>query len=484
MHREGFIIEEIIDYDNMSNAFDQVLRGSSRKQCSEGRYLLAHREEIISELQQEIRDATFHVSGYKVREICEYGKRRVLQIINMRERIGCHAVMEVVDRHLQRRFIRTAGASIKGRGTHDLMKQIRTTLQHRPELRYAYQFDIRHFYDNVSHQLAKGCFAKVFKDQRLLKILGGFTDLLAHSDGKRNVLERTELNTLQNEDILQNESILQNAETLRKSGSNVQRNKGSDVLRGISFGLRSSQGTGNLILSIYLDHPLKDEMAVPFFARYCDDGLVLAETKEELWTIRDFIHRQLESIGFEVKPGERIYPANQGIDIVGYKIYPDHVRLRKRIKKKFARKIKLVKSRKRRRELIASFWGMAKHADCIHLNQKLIGDSYMKSFKDLGVTYKPANGQKYFPGDTTSIRDLVNLTIVVHDFQTGVRTKEGEDRCVVSIEANGQMKKFITNSEEMKNVLSQVGDMENGLPFETTIKAVGFGNGKTKYVFT
>lgn len=433
MHREGFIIEEIIDYDNMSNAFDRVLRGSNRKQCGEGRYLLAHREEVISELQQEIQNATFHVSGYKVREICEYGKHRVLQIINMRERIGCHAIMEVVDRHLQHRFIRTAGASIKGRGTHDLMKQIRTTLQHRPELRYAYQFDIRHFYDNVNHQLAKDCFAKVFKDQRLLKILGGFTDLLA---------------------------------------------------QGISFGLRSSQGTGNLILSIYLDHPLKDEMAVPFFARYCDDGLVLAESKEELWMIRDFIHEQLESIGFEIKPNERIYPVSQGIDMVGYKIYPDHVMLRKRIKKKFARKIKQVKSRKRRRELIASFWGMSKHADCIHLNQKLIGDSYMKSFKDLGVTYKPANGQKYFPGDTTSIRDLVNLTIVVHDFQLGVCTKEGNDRCVVSIEANGQMKKFITNSEEMKNVLSQIENVEDGLPFETTIKAVGFGNGKTKYVFT
>lgn len=433
MHREGFIIEEIIDYGNMSNAFDRVLRGSSRKQCGEGRYLLAHREEVISELQQEIQNATFHVSGYKVREICEYGKHRVLQIINMRERIGCHAVMEVVDRHLQRRFIRTAGASIKGRGTHDLMKQIHTTLQRRPELRYAYQFDIRHFYDNVNHQLAKDCFAKVFKDQRLLKILGGFTDLLA---------------------------------------------------QGISFGLRSSQGTGNLILSICLDHPLKDEMAVPFFARYCDDGLVLAESKEELWTIRDFIHEQLESIGFEIKPNERIYPVSLGIDIVGYKIYPDHVRLRKRIKKKFARKIKQVKSRKRRHELIASFWGMTKHADCIHLNQKLIGDSYMKSFKDLGVTYKPANGQKYFPGDTTSIRDLVNLTIVVHDFQLGVCTKEGDDRCVVSIEANGQMKKFITNSEEMKNVLSQIENVEDGLPFETTIKAVGFGNGKTKYVFT
>ena len=118
-------------------------------------------------------------------------------------------------------------------------------------------------------------------------------------------------------------------------------------------------------------------------------------------------------------------------------IYPDHVQLRKRIKKKFAAKIKKIKSRKRRHELIASFWGMTKHADCANLNNKLIGEKTMRSFKDLKVTYKPANGQKYFPGDTISIRDLVNLQIIVHDFQLGVKTREGEDRCVVSIEMGG-----------------------------------------------
>lgn len=65
----------------------------------------------------------------------------------------------------------------------------------------------------------------------------------------------------------------------------------------------------------------------------------------------------------------------------------------------------------------------------------------MRSFKDLKVTYKPANGQKYFPGDTISIRDLVNLQIIVHDFQLGVKTREGEDRCVVSIEMGGANEK-------------------------------------------
>lgn len=393
MRREGNIIQEIVEYGNMSDSFDQVLRGTVRKQCREGKELLAHREEVIANLQREIADGTFTVTEYRERDIYEYGKHRRLQIVAMERRIGCNAIMNVVDKHLHARYIRTTGASIKKRGTHDMMLQVSRVLKvlkDNPRIRYAYQYDIRHFYDNVVHKVAKDAFAHVFKDKILLKILGSLIDML---------------------------------ET------------------GISFGLRISQATGNLILSIHLDHHLKDEMGVKHFFRYCDDGLVLAESKAELWLIRDAIHEMLEAIGLEIKPNERVFPVSEGIDFVGYKIYPDHVLLRKRIKKKFAAKIKKIKSRKRRHELIASFYGMTKHADCANLNNKLIGVETMKSFKDLKVTYQPANGQKYFPGDTISIRDLVNLEIVVHDFQLGVKTREGEDRCVVSIEMGGANEK-------------------------------------------
>lgn len=390
MRREGNIIPEIIEYGNMSDSFDQVLRGTVRKQCREGQELLAHREEVIANLQREIANGTFTVTEYRERLIVEYGKHRRLQIVVMERRIGCNAIMNVVDKHLHARYIRTSGASIKRRGTHDMMMQVSRVLKENPHIRYAYQFDIRHFYDNVDHQVAKDAFAHVFKDKILLKILGSLIDML---------------------------------ET------------------GISFGLRTSQATGNLILSIHLDHPLKDEMGVKHYFRYCDDGLVLAESKAELWVIRDAIHEMLEAIGFEIKPNERVFPVSEGIDFVGYKIYPDHVLVRKRIKKKFAAKIKKIKSRKRRHELVASFYGMTKHADCVNLNNKLIGVETMKSFKDLKVTYQPANGQKYFPGDTISIRDLVNLQIIVHDFQLGVKTREGEDRCVVSIEMGGANEK-------------------------------------------
>ena len=433
MRREGHIIEEVVEYSNMAESFDQVLRGSKRKKSRQGRYLLAHREEVIKELSERIASGTFTVANYRERTIMESGKERRIQILTMKDRIAVHAIMSVVDRHLKARFIRTTSASIKNRGMHDLMKYILRDMKEDPEgTRYCYKFDISKFYESVNQDFVSYCVRRVFKDKKLIAMLDGFIRMMPH---------------------------------------------------GISIGLRSSQGLGNLLLSVYLDHYLKDRYGVRHFYRYCDDGVVLGKSKAELWEIRDAVHEQLEQIDLKVKTNERVFPVDEGIDFLGYVIYPDHVMLRKRIKQKFARKMHEVKSRKRRRVLIASFYGMAKHADCNMLFNKLTGKN-MKSFKDLNVAYKPEDGKKRFAGAVVSIRELVNLPIVVKDFEVGVKTSQGEDRCVVSIEHNGEPKKFFTNSEEMKNILQQVSEMPDGFPFETTIKAETFGKGRTKYIFT
>ena len=426
-------MEEVVEYSNMAESFDQVLRGSKRKKSRQGRYLLAHREEVIKELSERIADGTFTVANYRERTINESGKERRIQVLTMKDRIAVHAIMSVVDRHLKKRFIRTTSASIKDRGMHDLMQYIRRDMQEDPEgTRYCYKFDISKFYESVCQDFVSYCVRRVFKDMKLITMLDGFIHMMP---------------------------------------------------QGISIGLRSSQGLGNLLLSVYLDHYLKDRYGVRHFYRYCDDGVVLGKSKAELWEIRDAVHEQVEQIDLKVKANERVFPVDEGIDFLGYVIYPDHVLLRKRIKQKFARKMHEVKSRKRRRVLIASFYGMAKHADCIMLFNKLTGKE-MKSFKDLNVAYKPEDGKKRFAGAVVSIRELVNLPIVVKDFEVGVKTSQGEDRCVVSIEQNGEPKKFFTNSEEMKNILQQVSEMPDGFPFETTIKAETFGKGRTKYIFT
>ena len=69
------------------------------------------------------------------------------------------------------------------------------------------------------------------------------------------------------------------------------------------------------------------------------------------------------------------------------------------------------------------------------------------------------------------------------DFETDIKTKQGEGRYVVQYELDGQKGKFITASEEMKNILDQIKEMGE-LPFETVIKRETFGGNKTKYVFS
>ncbi len=434
MHREGYIMQEITSYGNMSEAFDRVLRGKKRKKCRQGRYLLAHREEVIAELTAKLADGSFRHGSYHERIICENGKVRHLQILSMYDRIAVYAVMNVVDQSLHKRYIRTTGASIKKRGTHDLRKCMQLDMDNDPEgTRYCYKFDVKHFYDNTKPEFVMWCFRRVFKDKTLLSLLDHFLHLLPE---------------------------------------------------GISFGLRSSQASGNLLLSVFLDHFLKDKYGIKYFYRYCDDGVVLCGHKQENWLARNIVHEQIGEIDLEIKKNERVFPSAQGIDFLGYVTFNgSYSLLRKRVKKKYARKLHKVKSRKRRRELIGSFYGMAKHACCRNLFYKLTGKK-MKSFKDLNVAYKPEDGKKRFAGTVVSIRELVNIPIIVKDFETGIKTEQGEDRCIVSIEMNGEARKFFTNSEEMKNILAQIKEVPDGFPFETTIKTEVFGKGRTKYVFS
>ena len=107
----------------------------------------------------------------------------------------------------------------------------------------------------------------------------------------------------------------------------------------------------------------------------------------------------------------------------------------------------------------------------------------MKSFKDLGGTYKPADGKKRFEGNLTPLGNLQNCKVTIVDFETDIKTKQGEGRYVVQYELDGQKGKFITASEEMKNILDQIKEMGE-LPFETVIKRETFGGNKTKYVFS
>ena len=147
MKRIGYVIEEIIEQSNLDNSFDTVLRGNHRKRLREGKWLLAHRREFLDKLRERIIAADLSkYMRFHPKLVYEGAKWRNIQVFPMSARIAINAVMSVVDRHLKQRFIRTTGASIKGRGLHDLKHYIERDIANDPiGTRYVYKFDIRKF---------------------------------------------------------------------------------------------------------------------------------------------------------------------------------------------------------------------------------------------------------------------------------------------------------------------------------------------------
>lgn len=436
MKRDGYIIEEIVADENMNESFDYVMRGKKRKTSRTGRYIMRHRDEVLSEIKQRISEGLFRISGYKEYEIDERGKKRVIQSIPLKDRIALNAIMRVVEKHLNRRFISDSAASIKGRGGHYLHKRMTDDMEAHPDSTcFVYVFDLKKFYESVSQDVMMGVILKYFKDKKLVGILEGCVRMLP---------------------------------------------------RGMSIGLRTSQALCNLLLNHYLDHVLKDGIGVRFYRRYCDDGRVQEGSLYALTPIVHKVHECVGRAGLTVKGNEQLYNIkDRDIDFLGIRLFSDGKKeIRKHIKQRFARRWKRVKSRKRKQELAASFYGIAKHAHAKHLFKSITGIS-MKDFSDFGLNFVATDGKKRFDCTSYSLGDLQNRTIIVEDYEKDVKTKEGEGRYVVKFSSDelGQGK-FFTNSEEMKQMLDKIADMEDGFPFRTTIKRQGFGQGKYKYSFT
>ncbi len=391
----------------------------------------AKREELLASVKRRIASGTFRIETFKEFWVHEGDKWRLIQSPTIEDRIGINAIVRVLEKHIYPTIVLTSGASIKGRGMHRLYRKMRSDIRHdREGTRYFYKCDIRKFYQSVVQAIMKMVIRRYVKDKWLLPILDSFVELLE---------------------------------------------------KGISIGLRSSQFYGNILLS-RLDHRMKEQEHCRYYYRYCDDIVILASNKKQLWHWRNVVHEEIAKLGLELKPSEAVRPTETGIDFLGYVDDGEHTRLRKRTKQNAARKLHKVKSRRRRQEIVGSLKGMAKWGDCGHLYKTLTGKS-MKSFKELGLRYVAEDGKKRFSGKQVTLRSLTNIHITVEDFEKDVETHNGL-RTVVSFSYdNGEKGKYFTADKEQLWYLTEAEKI-GALPFDTTIIAEVFGDGKVRYKFS
>ncbi len=142
-----------------------------------------------------------------------------------------------------------------------------------------------------------------------------------------------------------------------------------DSTIGLPIGNYLSQYFANFYLT-YFDHWIKEDNAIKNYFRYADDIVILSSNKEHLHNIlRDIRAYFKDKLKLEIKNTYQIFPVEaRGIDFVGYVFYHTHTRLRKSIKKRFAKAVSKIKDP----QVIAAYYGWAKHCNSKHLLKKLL----------------------------------------------------------------------------------------------------------------
>lgn len=440
--RYGHLTEKIIEQGNMGDAFDQVVDQLPERKVRRGNKIITKpgrrtyyrnkRWSIIERLTKKIASGSFKIGGYREMQVHDGPKDRIVQSPCVTDRIGCNAIMRVVEDVLYPSVIRTSAASIPGRGMHRLFAKMCHDIDNDPSgTRYFYKCDIKKFFESIDQKKMWAYIKKHIKDPLLLPELYDFVTMMDH---------------------------------------------------GLSIGLRSSQCYGNIILNC-VDHFFKDELGIKYYYRYCDDIVILAASKKKLWLIRDMVHEQTAKLGLVVKPSESVKPITEGIDFLGFVYDGKKKRLRKRIKQNAARKLHKVKSSKRRQEIIGSLKGMAQWCDSKHLFKILTGKRMVDS-AEIKASVKSKDGKKWFEGEPISPEDLVDQPFVVVNFERDVVTKYDKNKhnddgrpntkYLVSILFNNEPRKFWTGNQFNKNKLEQA-EQDGNLPFFTSLKQTGRG---------
>jgi RNA-directed DNA polymerase len=140
---------------------------------------------------------------------------------------------------------------------------------------------------------------------------------------------------------------------------------------GIPIGNLTSQFFANLYLDD-LDHFIKQKLSLRPYLRYVDDMVVLDNDKGRLVEIRAAVRARLEADRLRLHPNKaHVSPARDGLNLLGYLVFPDHRRLRSDNGHRFARKLRQLTRRYAAHRLdwqdvnasVQSWIGHAKHAD-------------------------------------------------------------------------------------------------------------------------
>lgn len=324
----------IYDFENLYRAYLKARRNKRYQQ--EVLAFTANLEENLLQIQNELIWKTYRTGPYRFFYVHD-PKTRLVAALPFKDRVVQHALCNIIEPIFESRFIYDSYACRVGKGTHagaDRVTQFLRIAQRKWERVYCLKGDIVQYFPSINHAILKAIIRKRIACPDTLWLIDEIID----------------------------------------SGGD-----GSDCPRGLPIGNLTSQLWANVYLD-QLDHFVKEVLREKYYVRYMDDFVILSGDKKHLWDIKhqieDFLADKLD-LRLNGKTG--IWLISQGIDFLGYRIWPTHRLVRKSSIKRMKRKLKVFQRKYREGRIdldkinatIQSWIGHVSYANSYNLRRKL-----------------------------------------------------------------------------------------------------------------
>jgi hypothetical protein len=296
---------QLCSWDNLFLAYAKASRGKrGQPNVAAFEYRL---EENLLALQSELRSKTYTPGGYASFYIHE-PKRRLISAAPFRDRVVHHALCNLIEPVFERSFIADSYANRVGKGTHRALDRCQ---QFARRYRFALPCDVEQFFPAIDHAVLRSILARKIADPDVFWLID---QIIASGVG-----------------------VLSEAYQLRYFS-------GDDLFaaarpRGLPIGNLTSQFWANCYLNPF-DHFVKRELRCPAYLRYVDDLLLFADDTATLWEWRTTVVTRLAQFRLTIHPGAHPRPVTEGVPFLGFTVFPDRRRLKRRKGVYFQRRLR------------------------------------------------------------------------------------------------------------------------------------------------
>ena len=335
------LFNEIICSENVEEAYRLCMQGKTKFKVDA---ILFDKDKTynINMLISELKNKTYKMSEYTEFYVYE-PKQRKIYAPCFRDKLVQMMINNIVKEMFNKSFIFDSYACIDSKGTHKSAERIQNFIK-RASFEYGkgafiIKIDIKKFFYSIDREVLKTFLPKMIKCDLTLSLINLIID----------------------------------------SSPN-------------ELGLPLGNITSHMLANYYLhqvDVFIKRKLSVKYYVRYMDDMMIIVKDKEKAKGILNFVEKFInEILKLELnKKKTKISPVEQGVNMVGYKIYKTHRLLRNDSKKKIKRKMKKIPdliffnkiTKEKSEQMLNSWLGHARNCCSYNFISKLINKhNYIK----------------------------------------------------------------------------------------------------------